>query len=284
MAPKSTYGEDITLYLDHLIEELRHHVSEESSFIDLVKDKDETVKVKKITSNIAPFSGQVLFTDANSQLHLTLTNGIVKNIKKSGDTDDLIIFIFQTLKNEIKSHHGRVPKPIHESQKLSEIILEPAELYLIINNPNIAYDFLQILISRGRPYLCITTKDPRKICKKYNFDKEHVCWLAKKDFEGFKSIKSTNLSKVMSVVKSFFKEHTAEDDLPIILLDGLEKLTVYNEFKEVRKFYENLHDLVTITPGSNILIPVNKHAFFKGDLARLKKESNVLYGKELKVE
>jgi len=121
----------------------------------------------------------------------------------------------------------------------------------------------------GDPGLLITRTFPDKIVKKYALGKLPVIWLSRS--KKTNSVTPTNLGTIVEETKDFASPH----ENSVVMLDGLEYLTVHNEFERVLKFLHSLQDEIAVN-NSRLIIPVNPKALTKKKLAQLSNEIKIL--------
>ena len=117
--------------------------------------------------------------------------------------------------------------------------------------------------------LLITRTFPEKVLKKYNLGNLPVIWLSRS--KNRYAISPTNLGALIEEIKEF----TKKNDNSIIMFDGLEYLTVHNEFDRVLKFLHSLEDEVAVAK-SRIIISLNPKTLSDKKVALLSKEMKIL--------
>ena len=61
----------------------------------------------------------------------------------------------------------------------------------------------------------------------------------------------------------------------VVMLDGIEYLTLFNEFQKVQMFVEEVNDMI-MTSGSILLMPVDPDALDTRSIARLSRYTEVI--------
>jgi archaellum biogenesis ATPase FlaH len=117
--------------------------------------------------------------------------------------------------------------------------------------------------------LIITRTFPDKILKKYNLGRLPVIWLSRSKNKN--AISPTNLGALIEDIKEF----TKKNENSIIMFDGLEYLTVHNEFDRVLKFLHSLEDEIAME-RSRLIISLNPKTLSDKKVALLSKEMKIL--------
>ena len=146
-------------------------------------------------------------------------------------------------------------------------------IYLVLeHSDNEAGSGLKIfkdILRTGSPGLLITRTFPEKVVKKYKLGDIPVVWLSRSNKKN--SLSPTNLGAIVEELKDFAKQNKDS----IIMFDGLEYLTVHNEFDRVLKFVHSLEDEIAMHE-SRLIISLNPSTLPKKKVALLSKEMRVL--------
>jgi len=137
---------------------------------------------------------------------------------------------------------------------------------------------LEFLIPRG---LVITREFPDSVRTKHNLQVTPMIWLT--ESPGEKRIAPTSLAVLTDTIIRFM-EATPNS---IVLIEGMEYIMTFNEFKKVLRSLDSLNETAWITKA-RLLIAVNPTAFDEKDLALLERDRRVIKGRaaieELKME
>jgi hypothetical protein len=117
--------------------------------------------------------------------------------------------------------------------------------------------------------LLITRTYPEKVLKKYGLGKLPVIWLSRSKSKN--SITPTNLGNIVEEIKEYF----SKSKNLIVMFDGLEYLTVHNDFDRVLKFLHSLEDEIAVH-NSRLIISLNPKTLAEDKIALLSKEMKVL--------
>ena len=156
--------------------------------------------------------------------------------------------------------------------------VEPGACYLIEEKkPDIAYRFFKELTCDGLPALVITRQHPA-VVRRMRGVTSRVIWLC--HMLGKDVCNPTALRALYEEITTFVSESLGKT---VTLLDGLDYLTVHNEFRRTLMFVEDMNEFVD-QHESIVLITVNPDAFPETDLARLEGELEVRDSPDIKTE
>lgn len=137
---------------------------------------------------------------------------------------------------------------------------------------------LEYLIPRG---LVITREYPEKVRQKHNLKTTPMIWLT--ESPGERRIAPTSLAVLTDTIVRFMETNPNS----LVLLEGLEYICTFNDFKKVLRFLDTLNETAWLTKA-RLMLTVSPKAFDVKDLALLERDRNVLRGAEgivnLKVE
>ncbi|OGS56907.1 MAG: hypothetical protein A3K60_01810 [Euryarchaeota archaeon RBG_19FT_COMBO_56_21] len=137
---------------------------------------------------------------------------------------------------------------------------------------------LMYLIPQG---LIITREFPEKVRERHNLQVTPIIWLT--ESTGERRIAPTSLSMLTDTMVRFMETNPNS----IILLEGIEYISTFNDFKKVLRFLDALNEAAWVTKA-RLILTVNPKAFATKDLALLERDRNVIRGpagvEDLKVE
>ena len=207
-------------------------------------------------------------------------NLIVGLSKKDGNCIDLNIATSVIMENEnkkglvvtlqdISELSGLLIAPsIEENREIKDIPkLEASCTYIQDSGDlNTSYEIFATMVKQGRPGLCITRENPAKIRSKYNITKTPIVWLTKAKGSEYPSVDPAELFKLHPTIENFIKK--VNDG--IILIDGLEYLTLENDLRSVIKFMEQTNDSI-MASDSRLILQIDPLIFDTKDLHLLKR-------------
>ncbi|HJX05068.1 MAG TPA: DUF835 domain-containing protein [Thermoplasmata archaeon] len=127
---------------------------------------------------------------------------------------------------------------------------------------------LEFLIPKG---LVVTREFPEVIRERYNIQVTPIIWLT--ESPGEMRIAPTSLAMLTDTIIRFMESNPNS----IVLLDGIEYVVTFNEFKKVLRTLDTLNETAWITK-SRLLVAVHPHAFDEKDLALLERDRKVVRG------
>lgn len=127
---------------------------------------------------------------------------------------------------------------------------------------------LQFLIPRG---LIVAREYPESIRKNYSIQVTPIIWLT--ESPGERRVAPTSLAVLTDTITRFMESNPNS----IILLEGIEYLVTFNDFKKVMKSLDSLNETTWITK-TRLLIALDPLAFDSKDLALLERDRKVLRG------
>lgn len=143
-------------------------------------------------------------------------------------------------------------------------------MYLVVEKkPRVSYGCFTELLENGVPGLCISRQHPKSIKVKYPVSITHVLWLTTAMGENY--VNPSNIGILTNFTVNFIQSNTGNS---AVLLDGIEYLSVYNDFTSVLKTIYYLNE-VTMKYGAILIVPVSPQAFADKNLALLEREGHV---------
>jgi hypothetical protein len=125
------------------------------------------------------------------------------------------------------------------------------------------------LAASDRDVLWLSRMHPEMMQEKYQIDKDCAFWLSER--QGPRSIAPGKLSKLREHIESFLEGKQNA----VVILDGIEYLSIHNDFRRLNIFFEELNDVVMCSQ-SILLIPVDPRVFDRCSLARLRRFAEVV--------
>ncbi|MDY6931227.1 MAG: PAS domain S-box protein [Halobacteriota archaeon] len=190
-------------------------------------------------------------------------------IEEGSETRGMIV----TLK-DLSEISGLIIKPVEEESIDTDLEynLDSGIIYFIDSeDTRPSYDIFIDLVRHGKPGLCVSRQNSRRIKKEYGLLKTPVIWLTRNEMDGMTCIHPSDIfTKLQSTLINFIKD--AKDG--IILIDGLEYLVSQNDFEMVLKFIQAINDDLMVS-SSRLLIHLDSNAMRKREFHSLKKEMKI---------
>lgn len=127
---------------------------------------------------------------------------------------------------------------------------------------------LEFLIPRG---LIVTREYPENIRQLHNIQVTPIIWLT--EMPGERRVAPTSLAVLTDTVIRFMESNPNS----IVLLEGVEYLITFNEFKKVLRYLDSLNETTWMTKA-RLLIAINPKAYDEKELALLERDRRVVRG------
>ena len=127
---------------------------------------------------------------------------------------------------------------------------------------------LEFLIPRG---LVVTREFPDNVRKERNLQVTPIIWLT--ESPGERRIAPTSLAVLTDTVIRFMETNPNS----IVLMEGIEYIMTFNEFRKVLRSLDSLNEVAWITKA-RLLVAVHPKAFDDKDLAMLERDRTILRG------
>jgi two-component system cell cycle response regulator len=166
-----------------------------------------------------------------------------------------------------------VKEEVYEKIHMDNVSLENGFIYLIPSHEAAdGYKLFTNVVKSGTPGLCITRQNPEKIREQYKLTKTPMIWLTKNKISGQQVIDPSELFKIYPTILDFISK--ANDG--VILLDGLEYLTLFNDVRSVVKLIEQTNDAI-MASSSRMILQLDPDVFDKKEYHLLKRWMKLLY-------
>ena len=129
---------------------------------------------------------------------------------------------------------------------------------------------LEFLIPRG---LMVTREYPENIRNSYNIQVTPIIWLT--EMAGERRVAPTSLAVLTDTIIRFMESNPNS----IVLLEGIEYLITFNDFKKVLRYLDSLNETTWMTKA-RLLIAINPKAYDEKELALLERDRKVVRGDE----
>lgn len=149
-------------------------------------------------------------------------------------------------------------------------VMKKGHLYLVMEKkPNMSYGCFTGLLKNGVSGLCISRQHPKSLRLKYPIENTHILWLTTAMGDNY--VNPTNIGILTNFTVNFMQSNQNNS---AVLIDGIEYLSVYNDFNSVLKSIYLINE-VAMKSGAIVIIPVAPKAFVNKNLALLEREAEV---------
>lgn len=121
----------------------------------------------------------------------------------------------------------------------------------------------------GATTLCISRMHPDLLRERLPRGNMEYIWLSERN--GNNNISPSQLHRVLQRIGAFLLGNKNA----VVLFDGIEYLTSFNDFNKVQMFVEELNDMI-MRSGSILLMPIDPDSFDPRSVARLRRFTEVI--------
>lgn len=158
-----------------------------------------------------------------------------------------------------------------------QVNFEPGNSYLYTEqNHEWCYQAFINEVHSGKLGLVISRIHPDKIREQYALKETPIVWVNNSVVDEAKRYVQPNLQFLLHLIKNFLKETSTKEEKSVILIDCLEYLTIYNDFKKIIQFYEVLGENIILYNGIAIF-NIDPDAFESKEVALLRRGSTVIH-------
>ncbi len=150
-------------------------------------------------------------------------------------------------------------------------MMEKGRVYLVKEKkPEKTFEYFQKIIKMDFEGLCISRRHPESLKQKYEMDGTTILWLTTAMGEDY--INPTNLGILTNFTVNFMEKNPSNC---VIMMDGIEYLSIYNDFMNVLKSIYFLNE-VAMKNEAIVLISITPGAFIDKNLALLERDIEVM--------
>ncbi len=172
---------------------------------------------------------------------------------------------------------GSTVEQVRESG--SAMPLGPGACYLVKEKkPDLSYRLFSMLTQGGTPGLIITRQYPERVRRERSISRERIIWLSHTPGEDYHN--PTAIGSLAKLISGFVDENQG---LGVVLLDGLEYLSINNGFLQTLMFVEHVNEFV-MQGRSTLILPVSPDALEEKELALLERNVEVVESPVVKMD
>lgn len=148
--------------------------------------------------------------------------------------------------------------------------LKSGKAYIIMEKkPQRVYEGFVVEVNEGKSGMVVTSEHPKSIREKWDLEKTPIIWLTSRTGKAY--IDPSKLGSITSYISQFIENSKNS----LILIDGLEVLTLNNEFNQVLKMINQIDDLL-VDNNATLMISLNSQVLDQKDLALLQRNKEIL--------
>ena len=157
--------------------------------------------------------------------------------------------------------------------------LAPGACYLIKEKkPDLSYRLFSMLTRDGTPGVIITRQYPERVRRERGITSGRIIWLSHTPGEDYHN--PTAIGSLAKLISGFVEENQG---VGVVLLDGIEYLSINNGFLQTLMFVEHVNEFV-MQRKSIIIFPVSPDALEEKELALLERNIEVVESPVVKME
>ena len=152
----------------------------------------------------------------------------------------------------------------------SESTFDFGRTYLILEERvDKAFRITQDFVYSHSAVLCISRMHPDLLAEKWPGQKVSKIWLSERF--GMDIVAPSQLSRLLQRIADF----VTKNKKAVVLVDGMEYLSLFNDFLRLQQFFEQLNDLV-MEHGAILLVAVDPRLFDPRSTARLRRYAEIV--------
>jgi hypothetical protein len=149
--------------------------------------------------------------------------------------------------------------------------LDHGRIYMIINERlDKTLSLINGMATAGKEIICVSRMHPDLLRERYPLQNIKAVWLSQTGTGP--RIGPEELDHIIVTISDFF----AQSKNAVAVLDGLEYISLFTDFRSLNIFLEDLNDLV-MASRSILLIPIDPRLFDPCQLARLRRFAEILH-------
>lgn len=192
---------------------------------------------------------------------------LIKNIK-------LFASAFKDIKEDIDTNPPFINILNRFGLGESEYFLSQGWTYIVEESkPDYSFELFANLIGHGLPGLCISRIHPDMLREKYKLNEASLFWLSK--FAGENTLNPADVGVIVHTIKKFLDEN----EEGAVLLHGVGNIITNTSFTIMVKVLDDLCETVMMK-NARLIIPVNREAYDKKEMALLTRDKEVLKQKK----
>ena len=121
----------------------------------------------------------------------------------------------------------------------------------------------------GAATLCVSRTHPDLLRERIPGCRIEAIWLSERI--GDNNISPDQLHKILHRISNFL----IENENAVVMFDGIEYLSLFNDFQKVQMFVEEVNDMI-MTSGSILLMPIDPDSLDRRSVARLSRFAEVI--------
>lgn len=157
--------------------------------------------------------------------------------------------------------------------------LTPGACYLVKEKkPDLTYRLFRMLTHGGTPGLVITRQYPDRVRRERSMPEGRIIWLSHTPGEDYHN--PTAVGSLAKLITGFVEENGGA---AVVLLDGIEYLSINNGFLQTLMFIEHVNEYI-MQRKAIVLLPVSPDTLEEKELALLERNVEVVESPAVKMD
>ncbi|MCX6651545.1 MAG: DUF835 domain-containing protein [Methanomassiliicoccales archaeon] len=149
--------------------------------------------------------------------------------------------------------------------------LDHGRIYLVMNERlDKTLSLINSMATAGKDIICVSRMHPDLLRERYPLQEIHAVWLSQTGIS--RRISPEHLDRIVREIAEFVSQRKNA----AAVLDGLEYISLFTDFRSLNIFLEELNDVV-MASRSILLIPIDPRLFDPCQLARLRRFAEILH-------
>jgi hypothetical protein len=149
--------------------------------------------------------------------------------------------------------------------------LDHGRIYMVVSERlDKALSLINGVASAGMDLMCVSRMHPDMMRERYPLQDMHCVWLS--ETGSGPRLAPDEMTRIKDTVSEFVSQRKNA----VVVLDGLEYISLFTDFRSLNIFFEELNDMV-MASRSILLIPVDPRLFDPCQLARLRRFAEILH-------
>ncbi|MGB9882771.1 MAG: DUF835 domain-containing protein [Methanomassiliicoccales archaeon] len=169
----------------------------------------------------------------------------------------------------MESNHGRIGY-LTISLNDKTIMLDSCRTYLVFDEKQTKiHRIAESVLNLKKKVMFISRLHPDLIREKIIGEIAEAIWLSERP--GERSVSPQQLGRLLQRITTFVKKESSA----VVFLDGLEYLSLFNDFQRLQMFVEHLND-ITMESRAILVVAVDPRLFDQRSLAKLRRFAEIV--------
>ncbi len=173
------------------------------------------------------------------------------------------------MKAAVRTEHGGI-ETVYVSSNHDTYSFDVGRMYLLFNpSSERAFEIARDFVSSGHDIMCVSRYHPGLIGRMWGSSDFQSIWLSDRSCAG--SMSAKQLTQIKQKIHSFLRSR----EKAVVILDGIEYLSLFNDFHKLLRFIEDINDMI-MEGHAILLVPVDRRCFDQRSVARLRRFAEIV--------